>query len=67
MIIATEEVTIADIDEALSHLRDKLEDRYGNRLNWKQRRDLMDIVDGLLDERLLLTGGNREYQNSTAI
>jgi hypothetical protein len=55
MIIAIEEVTLEDIDEALAHLRDKLEDRYGNRLTYAQRQFYLSSVDDLLDARLTLT------------
>ena len=51
MQIALEEVTIAEIDEALAHLRDKLQDRYGNRLTYKQREVYLSSVDDLLDAR----------------
>lgn len=51
----TEEVTIADIDEALAHLRDKLQDRYGNRLTYQQREFYLSSVDDLLDARNNLT------------
>ena len=51
MQIALEEVTIADIDEALAHLRDKLQDRYGNRLTYHQRQFYLSSVDDLLDAR----------------
>jgi len=51
MQITLEEVTIAEIDEALAHLRDKLQDRYGNRLTYKQREVYLSSVDDLLDAR----------------
>jgi len=51
MQIALEEVTIAEIDEALAHLRDKLQDRYGNRLTHQQREFYLSSVDDLLDAR----------------
>jgi len=51
----TDEVTLADIDEALKHLRDKLQDRYGNRLTHHQRQIYLSSVDDLLDARLLMT------------
>ena len=57
MIIAIEEVTIADIDEALDNLRDRLQDRYGNRLTYHQRQLYLSSVDDLLDARLALTDG----------
>ena len=55
MQIALEEVTIAEIDEALAHLRDKLQDRYGNRLTYKQRQFYLSSVDDLLDARIALS------------
>ena len=51
MQIALEEVTIAEIDEALAHIRDKLQDRYGNRLTHQQREFYLSSVDDLLDAR----------------
>ena len=51
MQITLEEITIADIDEALAHLRDKLQDRYGNRLTYQQRQFYLSSVDDLLDAR----------------
>ena len=57
MIITIEEVTIADIDEALGNYREKLQDRYGNRLNHHQRQSYLTKVDELLDARLKLTEG----------
>jgi len=51
MQIALEEVTIAEIDEALAHLRDKLQDRYGNRLTYQQKQFYLSSVDDLLDAR----------------
>ena len=67
MQIALEEVTIAEIDEALAHLWDKLQDRYGNRLTYQQRTLYLSSVDDLLDARNSLTGGNREDSNSRPI
>lgn len=55
MIVIEGEVTIAEIDEALSNIREMLEDRYGNRITHQKRQLLMDSVDDLLDARLNLT------------
>lgn len=55
MIVIEGEVTVAEIDEALSNIREMLEDRYGNRLSHQKRQLLMDSVDDLLDARLNLT------------
>jgi len=55
MQITLEEVTIAEIDEALAHLRDKLQDRYGNRLTYQQKQFYLSSVDDLLDARIALS------------
>jgi len=55
MIIAIDEVTLEEIDEALAHLHDKLQDRYGNRLTYAQRQLYLSSVDDLLDARLTIT------------
>ena len=57
MIIAIEEINLSDIDEALAHLRERLQDRYGNRLTHQQRQFYLSSVDDLLDARLSLTEG----------
>jgi hypothetical protein len=58
--MVTAEATLAEIDEALSHLRERLQDRDGNRLTYQQRQLFLSSVDDLLDARLSLTEGNRE-------
>ena len=58
--MVTAEATLAEIDEALAHLRERLQDRYGNRLTHQQRQLFLSSVDDLLDARLSLTEGNRE-------
>jgi hypothetical protein len=55
MLIVTEEITLADIDEALFHMRDKITDRYGNRLTYKQKQLYWASIDDLLEARLNLT------------
>ena len=52
--MVTEEATLEEIDEALSHLRERLQDRYGNRLTYQQRQTYLSSVDDLLDARLAL-------------
>jgi len=51
----TAEATLDEIDEALAHLRERLQDRYGNRLTYQQRQLYLSSVDDLLDARLALT------------
>jgi hypothetical protein len=60
----TEEVSLADLDEALGHISEQLKDRYGNRLNWKTKEILIDSLDDLLDYRLVLMKGENENNNS---
>jgi hypothetical protein len=64
MIVINEEITLADIDEALSFFRDKIEDRYGNRITWKQKELYWESINELLDARNTLTGGNRENSDN---
>jgi hypothetical protein len=63
----TAEATLAEIDEALSHLRERLQNRYGNRLTYQQKQLFLSSVDDLLDARLSLTEGNREDFDSRPI
>lgn len=51
MQIIAAEITLEDIDEALGHLRLKLQDRYGNRLTYNQRQFYLEQVNDLLDAR----------------
>jgi hypothetical protein len=60
----TEEVSLADLDEALGHIREQLQDRYGNRLNWKTKEILIESLDDLLDYRLMLMRGENGNNNS---
>lgn len=55
MLIVEDEITVQDIDEALVHLKDLLQDKYGNRLTHTKRKILLDSVDDLLDARLKLS------------
>jgi hypothetical protein len=55
MIIVEAEITVQEIDEALLHLKNMLEDKYGNRLPYQKRKILLDSVDDLLDARLKLS------------
>ena len=65
MIIEKDVITIADIDEAITHLAVLLKDRYGNRLTHQRKAFLMSEMDSLLDARLealdeIGKSGNRE-------
>ena len=55
MIVIEGEVTVAEIDEALSNIREMLVDRYGNRLSHQKKELLLSSIDDLLDARINLT------------
>jgi hypothetical protein len=51
----TEEVTLAEIDEAIKHVFAMLKtDQYGNRMDWRKKEILEMSIDDLLDARLNL-------------
>ena len=52
-LIITEEVSIAELDEAIGNLYEQLKtDQYGNRMDWRKRQLLESSIDDLLDARL---------------
>ena len=55
MIVIEEEVTVAQIDECLSHVYNMLKtDEFGNRMDWRKKEMLSEQLDELLDARLNL-------------
>ena len=55
MIVIEEEVTVAQIDECLSHVYTMLKtDEVGNRMDWRKKEMLTEQLDELLDARLNL-------------
>ena len=54
MLIVDETITIADIDEAIVHIKELLVNTYGNRLTYQRRELLKSSIDDLLDIRLAL-------------
>jgi Txe/YoeB family toxin of Txe-Axe toxin-antitoxin module len=58
MQIVANDVTLEEIDEALDHLRLKLQDRYGNRLTHQQRQLYLESVNDLLDARIAMKAQN---------
>jgi len=54
VLIVDETITIADIDEAIVHIKELLVDTYGNRLTYQRRELLKSSIDDLLDMRLAL-------------
>jgi hypothetical protein len=58
----TEDVTLADIDEAIKHIYGMLKtDEYGNRMDWRKKELLQKSIDDLLDARLSLAQGEKVF------
>ena len=56
MVVIEEGVSLAEVDEALSHVAASLKvDKYGDRMSWRKRELYLQSIDDLLDERNLLT------------
>jgi hypothetical protein len=54
-VVIEEEVTVADIDEAIMNVNAMLKiDIFGNRMDWRKRETLMSSLDDLLDARISL-------------
>jgi hypothetical protein len=59
----TDEVTVADIDEAIKHIYKMLKtDEYGNRMDWRKKEMLQASLDDLLDARLSLAKGEKVFE-----
>jgi len=55
MLIIEGEVTLSDIDEAISYVSAQLKiDVPGNRMDWRKKQLLLSSIDDLLDARLEL-------------
>lgn len=66
MLQIEDEVTVADIDEAIAHIARALKvDEYGNRMDWRKKELLQASIDDLLDARLALKEGG--YGNGNII
>jgi hypothetical protein len=58
----TDDVTIADIDEAIKHINNMLKiDVYGNRMAWRKKELLLKSIDDLLDARISLALGEKIF------
>jgi hypothetical protein len=58
----TEDVTLADIDEAIKHIYGMLKtDEYGNRMDWRKKELLQKSIDDLLDARISLAQGEKVF------
>lgn len=53
--VKEDEVTVAELDEAIRYISEQLKDRYGNRVTVNRRKLLMDSIDDLLEARSMLT------------
>lgn len=61
-IVITEEVSVADIDEAIRHAYEMLKtDQYGNRMSWQKKQILQNSIDDLLDARLNLVNTGKAF------
>ena len=53
MLIIKEEVTLSELDEAISYIATQLKvDKYGDRMDWRKEKLLRESIDDLLDARL---------------
>jgi hypothetical protein len=67
-ITITEDISLADIDEAIKHAYEMLKtDRYGNRMTWQKRQILQNSIDDLLDARLNLVKNGEAFPNVAQI
>ena len=54
-LLLNEDISIEEIDEAISHAYKMLKtDEYGNRMTWRKKEILQNSIDDLLDARLNL-------------
>ena len=53
--VKEDEITVAELDEAIRYISEQLKDRYGNRVTPNRRKLLMDSIDDLLEARSVLT------------
>lgn len=61
-VAITEDVTLAEIDEAIAHIFKMLKtDEYGNRMDWRKKELLQNSIDDLLDARLKLTTEGKAF------
>ena len=51
-MIINEEITLAEIDEAIVHISALMKEKYGNRLTHQRKAFLLGELDNLLDARL---------------
>jgi hypothetical protein len=52
--VIQDEITVAELDEAIRYISEQLKDRYGNRVTPRRRQVLLSSIDDLLDARLAL-------------
>lgn len=65
MLTIEKEVTIAEIDEAISNVYAMLKtDTFGNRMDWRKKHILQTSLDDLLDARLNLSKTGQAVSDS---
>lgn len=63
MLIIDEEITLAEIDEAIGHINTMLKiDEYGNRMTYQRKQFLEGSLDDLLDARLEVMRGKQSSE-----
>jgi len=63
VIVIEEEVTLAQIDECLTHVYAMLKtDEYGNRMDWRKKEMLTEQLDELLDARINLVKTGKAHE-----
>ena len=64
MLTIEKEVTLEEIDEAISNIFRMLKtDEFGNRMDWRKKAMYESSIDDLLDARLLLVKTGRAVQD----
>lgn len=63
MLIIDEEITLAELDEAIGHISTMLKtDEYGNRMTYQRKQFLEGSLDDLLDARLEVMRGKQSSE-----
>jgi hypothetical protein len=60
LVIIEQEVTVADLDEAIGHFYHLLkDDRYGHRIDWRKKKEYWGAINDLLDARIAIVNGQK--------
>jgi len=68
VFIIDDEITIAELDEALGHISRMLKvDKFGDRMTWQRKQFLEGSLDDLLDTRLEVMRGKQSSEGREPI